>query len=44
MEALLKLGTDPNATLSEDTKLTALHAAAMLENDRGFEIAKACMK
>ena len=44
VEDLLKLGTNPNAIRDEDTKLTALHAAAMMENDAGYDIAEACMK
>ena len=44
VELLLKLGVNPNSVLNEATKLTALHAAAMVENDGGYAVAEACMK
>ena len=44
VEYLLKLGVNPNSVLNEETKLTALHAAAMMENDGGYAIVEACMK
>jgi ankyrin repeat protein len=44
VEELLGYGVNPNAVYDEDTKLTALHAAAMMANDAGYEIAEVCMK